>query len=49
METEQPQQIPDLKSIFYELKFSPCGQYVANVERQVDKNEFSVGHWNFTI
>jgi hypothetical protein len=44
-----PQKIPALKSIFYKLKFSPCGQYVANVERQIDKNEFSVGHWNFTI
>jgi hypothetical protein len=49
VETEQPQQIPALKSIFYKLKFSPCGQYVANVERQIDKNEFLVGHWNFTI
>jgi hypothetical protein len=34
---------------FYKLKFSPCGQYVANVERQIDKNEFAEGHWNFTI
>jgi hypothetical protein len=47
--TEQPQETPALKSTFYKLKFSPCGQYVANAERQIDKNEFSVGHWNFTI
>jgi hypothetical protein len=49
VEREQPQQIPALKSRFYKLKFSPCGQYMANVERQNDKNEFSEGHWNFTI
>ena len=49
VKTEQPQQIPALKSRFYKLKFSPCGHYVANVERQIDKNESSDGHWNFTV
>ena len=49
VETEQLQQIPAVKPRYYKLKFSPCGQYVANAERQNDKNEFSQGHWNFTI
>lgn len=47
--TEQPQQVSAIRSRCYKLKFSPCGQYVAIVERQSDKNEFSEGHWNLTV
>lgn len=49
VETEHPPQAPAPKPRFYKLKFSPCGQYIAHAERQDDKNEFSQGHWNFTI
>ena len=48
-EVGQPQQIPAVKSRFYKLKFSPCGQYVAMIERQHDNNEFSEGRWNLSI
>lgn len=50
--TEEPQQTQQpvaVKSKFYKLKFAPCGQFVAMVERQNDKNELPEGHWNFTI
>jgi hypothetical protein len=34
---------------YYKIIFSPCGQFVARLERQQDMNESALGRWDITL
>ncbi|KAH7382109.1 hypothetical protein BKA64DRAFT_747820 [Cadophora sp. MPI-SDFR-AT-0126] len=46
-ETSRPKS--ETSPIYYKLVFSPCGQFIARLERQQDMNRSALGQWDITI